>query len=68
MHDPGNGDRPADYTPKIAGSTPETTSVAWYLGNVTAAPVARTIVLVYRASVREAHRTSPHETVRRGRN
>jgi uncharacterized repeat protein (TIGR01451 family)/fimbrial isopeptide formation D2 family protein len=54
---------PQAYTPKIAGSAPETTSVAWYLGSLTAAPTARTVVLVYRASVRETHRTSPHEAV-----
>jgi len=54
---------PQTYVPKIAGSTPEATSVAWYLGNLTAASTARTVVLVYRASVREAHRTAPHEKV-----
>jgi len=54
---------PQTYVPKIAGSAPEVTSVAWYLGNLTAAPTARTVVLVYRASVREAHRTAPHEKV-----
>ncbi len=47
---------PKTYTPKVLGSAPSTTSVAWYLGNVTAAPQARTIVLVYRASVRATHR------------
>ncbi len=37
--------------------------MAWYLGNLTAAPTVRTVVLVYRASVREAHRAAPHEKV-----
>ena len=54
---------PQTYTPKVLGATPFTTSVAWYLGNVTAAPTARTVVLTYRASVREAHRTPPHEQI-----
>ncbi len=54
---------PQTYVPKIAGSAPEITSVAWYLGNLTAAPTARTIVLVYRASVREAPRGSSTEKV-----
>jgi large repetitive protein len=54
---------PQTYTPKVLGATPFTTSVAWYLGNVTAAPTARTIVLVYRASVRATHRGSPADKV-----
>jgi large repetitive protein len=55
---------PQSYTPDVLKSAPSTTSVAWYLGNVTAAPVVRTVVLVYRASVRETHRAPPEETVK----
>jgi uncharacterized repeat protein (TIGR01451 family)/fimbrial isopeptide formation D2 family protein len=54
---------PQTYTPKILGVTPFTTGVAWYLGNAAPAPTARTIVLVYRASVRASHRTPPHEQI-----
>jgi large repetitive protein len=54
---------PRSYTPKVLGSAPATTSVAWYLGNLTPAPQARTVVLVYRASVRETHRAPPHARV-----
>jgi uncharacterized repeat protein (TIGR01451 family)/fimbrial isopeptide formation D2 family protein len=54
---------PQTYTPKVLGSAPFTTSVAWYLGNLTAAPVARTVVLRYRASVRETHRAPPEGKV-----
>jgi large repetitive protein len=53
------------YKPDVLVGAPFTTSVAWYLGNLTAAPAARTVVLVYRASVRETHReSSPPEAVR----
>ena len=54
---------PQTYTPKVLVATPFTTSVAWYLGNVTAAPTARTVVLVYRANVRSTSRGSPAEKV-----
>jgi uncharacterized repeat protein (TIGR01451 family)/fimbrial isopeptide formation D2 family protein len=54
---------PQTYTPKILGATPFTTSVAWYLGSVAPAPTARTIVLVYRASVRASHRAPPHQQI-----
>jgi uncharacterized repeat protein (TIGR01451 family) len=54
---------PQTYTPKVLTSAPATTSVAWYLGNLTAAPTARTVVLVYRASVREKHRAPPEDEV-----
>jgi large repetitive protein len=42
------------YEPKINGSN--TTSVAWYLGNIESASVARTMTIVYRADVRSSFR------------
>ncbi len=42
------------YKPKINASN--TTSVAWYLGNIESASVPRTITIVYRADVRSSFR------------
>ena len=42
------------YKPKVNASN--TTSVAWYLGNIESASVPRTITIVYRADVRSTYR------------
>ncbi len=43
------------YKPEVTAAG--TTTVAWYLGNLSSTDVARTITIVYRASVRETHRS-----------
>jgi uncharacterized repeat protein (TIGR01451 family)/fimbrial isopeptide formation D2 family protein len=54
---------PQTYSPKVLGSAPFTTTVAWFLGNIEADASSRTIKLVYRADVRSTLRGTATKVV-----
>jgi large repetitive protein len=54
---------PQTYSPKVLGSAPFTTTVAWFLGHIEADASARTIKLVYRVDVRSTLRGTATKVV-----